>query len=129
MLERTHWKVDLTSDSIDLKNPNVGSLVPPGSDEANCIGSQIVSDGLRLHAPALDLDVPHSYVESSTPGHGHLLIDVPMTWEQYKLLMVVLVEVGIIERGYMLGTLARGGSYLRLPHVKKGDPAPDEIPF
>jgi hypothetical protein len=84
---------------------------------SNLIGSQLCDSD--LHAPALDIDVPHSLTPSSTPGHGHLFIDVPMPWKKYKKLLKVMGECGILEKGYVDASIRRRGSFLRLPWVKK----------
>lgn len=79
--------------------------------------------GTELHAPVLDLDIPHKYVASTTAGHGHLYIDVPMTWDQYRMLLTVLGEVGILEPGYVDASIVRKFTAVRKPEIKK---APDE---
>ncbi len=72
-----------------------------------------------LHMPVLDLDIPHQLVPSSTPGHSHLYLDLPMGWDQYARLLEVLAEVGVIEKGYCEASLARGFSAARLPGFTK----------
>lgn len=84
---------------------------------SNLVGSQLKDSD--LHAPAFDIDVPHGLIESSTPGHGHLFFDVPMPWKKYKKLLKVMGECGILEEGYVKASLARKGSYLRMPWEKK----------
>ena len=84
---------------------------------SNVIGSRLKNS--EEHAPALDLDVPAFMVESSTPGHSHLFIDVKMSWRKYKKLLKVLGECGILEEGYVKASIARQGSFLRLPWIKK----------
>lgn len=84
---------------------------------SNLVGSQLKDSD--LHAPALDIDVPHSLTPSSTPGHGHLFIDVPMPWKKYKKLLKVMGECGILEKGYVDASIRRKGSFLRLPWIKK----------
>lgn len=77
-------------------------------------------DGEAMHAPALDLDVPHTYVPSSTEGHGHLYIDVALTWPQYVELLEVLERCGIIGPGFLMHSLRQGLSTLRKPGLHKG---------
>lgn len=92
-------------------------LVPTETLEtANLISSEL---GYGFHAPVIDLDVPHKLVPSTTEGHSHLYIDVPMGWEQYSKLLRVLAECGIIEQGYCDASLARHASYVRKPGHKK----------
>lgn len=85
---------------------------------ANLVTSKLDA-GLDMHAPALDLDVPARLVPSSTPGHSHLYIDVPMPWDDYVRLLTVLADVGILEPNYVSVSIARGASYLRKEGVYK----------
>lgn len=71
------------------------------------------------HKPVLDIDLPIWARESTTPGHWHLIIDKEMTWEQYARLLNVLWEVGILEKGFYDAAISRGGSWIRVPWVKK----------
>jgi hypothetical protein len=103
------------------KHPSDPVLAPP--DEANLVGSAV--GGLpesenALHLPTLDLDVPAHLIESSTPGHTHLYIDVPMTTKEYFRLLDVLADCRILERKYVEWSKSRGQSFLRRPGVKKG---------
>lgn len=75
--------------------------------------------GETYHMPALDLDCEHAYWESSTPGHGALLLNVPMDWDDYLRLIDLLEELGIIQFGYAEATRQRGYSALRTPWTKK----------
>lgn len=111
-VERTYWKIDLgSSDAPD----ETGRRTSEEAD-ANCVSSLLV-DG--RNAPLLDLDIPHRYVPSSTEGHGHLYLDVPLDRDRWELLMTTLGAVGILEPGYVTAAIKRGHSELRLPHVKK----------
>lgn len=56
-----------------------------------------------VHMPVIDIDHPCRLVESETPGHFHLFIDVEMTWE----LLGGLVAVGIVEPGHHAACSAR----------------------
>lgn len=73
----------------------------------------------NMHRPVLDIDFPAAVIPSTTPGHGHLYIDKPMTWDQYERLLNVLAEVGIIEQGYANASIERQHTAVRLPWVKK----------
>lgn len=85
-------------------------------DEADAISSEL-ADG--RHAPAIDLDVPARLIPSTTEGHAHLYIDVPMSWRQYKRLLRALVAAGVVEPGYYKASRRRGATFLRLPWVRK----------
>jgi hypothetical protein len=73
----------------------------------------------RQHALLLDLDVPAHLVPSSTPGNHHLYVDVRIPEEKYFELLNLLAECGVIQVGYAVSSIAKGGSCLRLPWVKK----------
>lgn len=116
MIERTYWH----SDAVDLGYPvkdwhEKRTEVPRG--RANLVSSRL-ADG--QHAPALDLDLPCELIPSSTEGHYHLLIDKPITWWRYRVLLRVLVFVGLIERKYYRHSVHRGMTMLRLPGIYKG---------
>jgi O-acetyl-ADP-ribose deacetylase (regulator of RNase III) len=86
-------------------------------EQADIIGSQVA--GSRVHTVMLDLDVPALLVPSSTPGHSHLYIDIPMNWDVYRNLLDALVKAKILEPGYVAVAKRRGYTSLRLPWVKK----------
>lgn len=99
-------------------------------EKANVITSEIV--GSSLHAPVIDLDVPALLVPSTTLGHSHLYIDVPMRWDRYVRLLDALAHAGIIEEGYARASIARGFTAVRPPWVKKKEVVPhdgDSVPF
>jgi hypothetical protein len=94
------------------------------------------------HAVLLDIDYPAHLVESSSPGHYHLYLDVPngVKHDDYMELLAMLAKCGVIEKGYADVSIARGHSDLRLPWVSKDDqklhtegapaPAPTDVqPF
>lgn len=88
---------------------------------ANLVTSKLDYIKGNLHAPALDIDFPVDCYESSTPGHYHVLIDVPMPWWKYRILMWWMSVCGIIERGYYKASVRRKGSYLRKQGIWKED--------
>lgn len=89
----------------------------PSQADANVISSHIV--GSRKHAPILDLDFPHRYVPSTTPGHGHLYLDVPISrWRMFVLLWGLYVG-GVIEFGNFWWSLRRGGTFMRREGIAK----------
>lgn len=89
---------------------------PSTARDGNLLSS-LCQDG--MHRPVLDLDIPTRYEPSSTPGHSHLYIDHPLTWEQYEQVLIVLAEVGILEKGYVGAAIAREATYVRPRWVKK----------
>ena len=88
------------------------------------ISSQIKSPfGEVRHVVALDVDYPVHVVESSTPGHFHVYLDVPggITHDGYMALLALLGHLRIVEPNYASVSIQRGHSDLRLPWVKKGN--------
>jgi hypothetical protein len=94
-----------------------------GLDTAHAVSSareRVFSGDDEGHAILLDLDVPAWLIESSTPGHSHLYIDVDTTWDNVAELLIALVKCGVIEPGYAAASLRRRATFLRLPWVEKG---------
>lgn len=89
-----------------------------GVSDAELIAS-LNADG--KHRPLLDIDFPAAVIPSSTEGHCHLYIDKELEWKDYKKLLNILADLGIIEHGYRGASLARGYSALRLPWIKKNE--------
>ncbi|QNN99734.1 hypothetical protein PBI_ROPE_75 [Mycobacterium phage Rope] len=128
------------SASRELPHHKVVTDNVPLDDGANAIGSYVVGTapvheivhpfddrirGARIyksegkHRVLLDLDCPHVYVPSSTPGHGHLIIDVPQDWNTYKRLLQLLGDMGILQYGYVDASFKREETWLRAPGVPK----------
>ena len=92
---------------------NDGTVVDSMLD-ANVISSDSSADP-NVHYPVIDLDVPVYLIPSSTSGHGHLYINVGMTFEAYKNILVALADAGVVEQGYVDASIRRGRSDVRLP--------------
>ena len=92
-------------------------------EKANAVGSLLQGEHLNnpeaLHAPALDIDLPCQLIPSSTEGHFHLYIDKAMPWRQYRKLLDVLAECGIIEKGYRDAAISERRTILRKEGVYK----------
>lgn len=73
--------------------------------------------------PILDLDFPHHVVQSTSDGHTHLYLDVPISTWRWFWLMCALRYAGVIELGFFVWSIRRRGNFVRLPGVKKGGPA------
>ena len=88
--------------------------------KANLIGSRYPNGH---HAILLDLDCKHEYRESSTPGHGHLVIEPAggngIEWYEYRKLLEHLTQLGVIEDANYQLALRREQNFLRTPHVRK----------
>lgn len=97
-----------------------------GVEEANIVTSEIDAtrdfpEHLRAHRLVLDLDVPAYLVPSSTPGHSHLYLDVPMDWQKARAVLYALASAGVLEPGYVDASVARGYTAVRLPWVHKDE--------
>lgn len=124
MIRRVHWWSDLTPGPDEplalslikyrMKEDRV--RVPPDGC-ANLVSSHI--EGSKLHAPVLDLDSPHVLVKSTTDGHSHLYIDVPMSRFRMLVLLAALRFAGVIEMGNFWWSLRRGATFVRLPGTTK----------
>lgn len=75
----------------------------------------------QMHTFVVDLDMPATLVPSSTPGHSHLYIDCYMQWEKYVAVLEAMADAGILERGYVGASKARGFTAVRLPWVRRTD--------
>lgn len=84
--------------------------------DANLISS-LTDQG--THMPIIDLDFPHHFEPSTTPGHNHLYIDVEMSRFKLFLLAWVLYYTGVIELGHFVWTIRRGASFVRIKNLAK----------
>ena len=109
-------KVQESSDITETTNLDLADIV---TSKQRKIRYSRNYDPEYFHTPVLDIDVPAMLVPSSTPGNHHLYIDVPMTWSQYKRLLNVMCEVGILEPGYVNASKERGFTAVRLPWIRK----------
>jgi len=126
--ELSYWEHDTykvlrwTSGSEDGETSEDVKVAEVG--EADIIASQIT--GSPKHTIMIDLDVPARLVPSSTPGHTHLYIDTPTSWDAFCVLLDALVIAGVLEEGYANASKARGYTALRLPWIKK-EASPAEV--
>lgn len=76
-------------------------------------------DGRQM--PILDLDFDHLVVESTSEGHHHLFINVPMSQLKWAVLMLVLWWAGVLEMGNVVWSLRRGANFVRVPGLTKSE--------
>lgn len=67
----------------------------------------------------LDLDMEHVYFESSSTGHGHLVINTDLSFDAVIEILTVLNKHGIIQQGVLEHSKSRGYASLRVPGVSK----------
>lgn len=114
-LTHAHIGVDYNGDEYMQDHVEKPPVV--GLEHGANVVSSLLTNG--KHAPAIDVDVKARLVPSSTPGHSHLYIDHEMPWDDYLLLLRVLTQVGVVQKGFYDSAVRRGTTLLRLPHVKK----------
>lgn len=116
ILRRKAYLVDLTDPSRDVLH---AKRVEANGRDGNLFSSEL-TDFPGMHAPTLDIDAMDVHaIPSTTKGNYHLYIDKPMTWEQYRELLIVLMDCGILSEGFVGLSLARKASFLRMPGVSK----------
>lgn len=96
------------------------AVVTSDVNEAEMISSRLADDGGRArHAPILDLDVPATLIASSTTGHSHLYLDVPMSWRAYKRVLRALAKAGVIEKSWCRASISGRATLLSPPWRRK----------
>ena len=118
---RVTYRVDGNGEGVEVRTPVDVADADGVSSEIQVAGFNITPG---LHAPCIDIDHVVRVVESSTPGHGHLYIDVAMTWDHYVAILDALAAAGVVEQGYYRASLLRKGTHLRLPWVRKPEADP-----
>lgn len=92
------------------------------------VASSLAENG--LHYPALDIDFSTYVIPSTTEGHYHLYLDIGLSWEKYKALLIALGDAGILQPGYVSACIEREMTFVRLPWCTKGEdrePTFDEL--
>jgi hypothetical protein len=114
-----HIEADLTTADVISSQLKVGLA-------AKAAKYRLVGDGfdlepiLDLHQIVIDVDHPVHVVESSTPGHHHLYVEIPpVPTEDYFEWLEASAKIGLVEPGYVSAFKARGFSCVRLPWVSK----------
>ncbi len=102
----------------DLENTvNNGEKVKPSTkEEANLISSETDAG---CHLPVLDIDYSAELIPSTTPGHFHLYLNKPVSWEKYENVLKALSEAGLIEEGFYRNSVKRQATYVRPVGIKK----------
>lgn len=105
----------------------VSSLMNPQPEENPLLaifdtldGKDPVGTGPK-HVFMIDVDHPVHVVDSSTPGHHHIYIEVPggVSDSLYWPAVRALADAGVIEKGYARVSEERGHTDLRLPWIHK----------
>jgi hypothetical protein len=115
-LARSLWEYRQWDNRVPVVQGHTGRWIPAYPN----LVSSITDDGKQM--PILDMDFPHHIEQSTTPGHSHLYIDVPMSKVQWLILMCALRFAGVIELGFFVWSIRRGGNFVRVPGVHKVTP-------
>lgn len=86
---------------------------------AQVVSSEI-DDKRGRHTIMVDVDLPARLVETTTPGHHHLYIDLELSWWKYRRLLRALMRAGVVSKGYYKMSLQRKATHLRPPWATKG---------
>lgn len=124
-LDRKYYRVLKWSDGGSRKPGAFPDRTQEEALERADVISSLAPDG-KTHRPVLDIDIPAELIASTTPGHSHLYLDIDLCWGRYMMLLAALHAAGIIERGYMDASVARGFTCVRLPWVKKPQQEPSD---
>lgn len=119
--ERQRWQADLLAFKDE---PLIAALAlyDMGADRwpdpaGNLVSSHIV--GSKKHAPVLDIDVPVRLVPSTSPGHTHLYVDIPMPRWRMMFMLFGLYCAGVLEMGNFWWSFRRGATFVRTQDVQK----------
>lgn len=124
--------------------------VPFGSPAANAWSSQVEGDA-SLHLPCFDVDREKNFtanddgylpsaldavwlrfpdatwVPSQTEGHYHVYSETPLAWDDYLQRLQQLVDLSIVEEGYLRATRTRGATFVRMVGVRKPETNTDRM--
>lgn len=104
-------------DELDYNPSTADYQFVQDEEQANLVTSATGSGD--YHLPVLDLDVPHTLVPSSTPGHAHLYLDVAVPWDKYVRVLDAMAAAGLLEYGYVEASKNKGATMVRKPGVTK----------
>lgn len=109
----------------------ISSLLKVGEAKlANVPSDEYVTGyDMNVHQIVIDIDHVAHLVESTTPGHHHLFVEIPpVSRDDYFEWLEASAKIGLVEPGYVSAFRARGFTCVRLPWVQKSDPkTPAEI--
>ena len=108
-MKRKFWRTDVPLGEYEPADQETRTSVD--IDEAVLVGSETDEPG--MHMPVLDIDYGAMLLPSSTSGHFHLYLNKAVTWAQYKDVLMVLGEVGLLQKGFVDNSIRRGQSFCR----------------
>ena len=82
------------------------------------------------HIVVIDVDHPAHLVDSSTPGHHHLYVEIPpVSFDAYRKWLEASAEIGLVSHGYVNACINRMHSDVRLPWIRKGEEGDIPLPW
>lgn len=75
----------------------------------------------HLHALVLDIDHQAWLIPSSTPGHSHLYVDLPVLPGDLWDFLDAAAKIGLVEEGYVSACKSRDMTSVRAPWIAKGE--------
>lgn len=85
---------------------------PKPGEETNVVISKLPNG---RHAFCIDIDHNCELVQSKTPGHYHLYIDIEIEEKSYFDMLDAMAQAGVVEHGYARMSRKHKASVLRLP--------------
>jgi hypothetical protein len=143
--QRLAWVDFLRGGSSDDEVQDTSVVLDPPLEEANIVtslmdlqrlsgrtlpsaeGTTGAQADIVLHRPVIDIDHAVTVIESSTPGHHHLYVDLAMPWEDLVKLLEVMADIGLVEPGYVNASKARGYTAVRLPWITKEQLSDEDV--
>lgn len=120
MSKRTFWKANdlsIADEPLALSLLKYNLKKDRQEDPMGNLVSSRTDDGKQM--PILDLDFPHKIIPSTHDGHSHLYLDVPISRLRWTVLMCALYYAGVIEMGFFVWSIRRGGNFVRSPYIPK----------
>ena len=119
-VSRKLWYVPNLDPDRDQEKEGYKSVpeTPTVAHRPNVVSAECTDGYYRL---ILDIDIPHVYVPSSTPGHGHMYFPSLEfdSVDSYFSALDRLAELGILQHEYVWAARRDGANQLRLKHDKK----------
>lgn len=101
---------------IGSKTDGLSETEPSLIKDAELLGS-LTSMG--YHYPNIDFDFPCVLTKSTTPGHYHFNIQVPMTWKNYYRLLKAMEKAGLVQKRWLDAAKKNKQTMVFLPNKKK----------
>ncbi len=106
--------------TTNIREADVLSSLVDSTDSNNVIDINDWNRPVRMHKLVIDIDHETTLIDSSTPGHHHLIVNHEIPEHKYFNLISALADAGIIEQGYATVSIdLRKETQVRLPWIHK----------